>query len=214
VSTRKRWAVLAFLLAAPCGGFQGSRAAEPRVRSNQNVSDILSSRADAPAPVAAPADPSSTLLKLCLWAGGLLLGAVGVIAFRRSRGRSAANPGGEGIDVVGRTMISPRHSVLVLRTSGKRIAVAIAGERVTPLGMWEDPSSGDPMSGAPEAPRKAQGAGGFTIRPEDQEAISAARRFREADLVPYRKQVERLRGFLRGLKDGAEESNPQEDPRV
>jgi hypothetical protein len=62
--------------------------------------------------------------------------------------------------------------------------------------------------GVPSPPR------GFTVRPGDREAISSVRRIPDSELLPYRKQMDRLRGLLRGLHGELEEGDePPEGPR-
>lgn len=191
----------------------GLVAAEARVQPRQSVVDLLGVGPESTLAPAPAVDPSATVLKLGLWAGGIFLAAVGLLVLRRYRKRAGVGILSEGIEVIGRTMISPRHSVLVLRMQGKRVALAIAGDRVTPLGLWDD-STAVSMVAEKSAPVQVpERAGGFTIRPQDREAQDAARRFRDSDLQPYRQQVERLRGLLRGLKSNADEMLNDEEPR-
>ncbi len=156
-----------------------------------------------------------------MWAGGLLVAGFGLLAVRRVRNaKGGARPGGEGIEVVGHAMLSHKHAVFVLRVSGRRLVVGVSGDRMAALGMVGEvgdvdaaapsshaPSShtaGKPAAGShsarPPCDRSAQGQG-FSVRPGDREAVAAARRMHDADLLPYRKQMDRLRGLLRGMRD-------------
>jgi flagellar biogenesis protein FliO len=146
-----------------------------------------------------PSIAGNRLLRVSLWAGGLGLSIFGaVVLFRRRMRGTTRLDGSEGIQVVGRTAISPRHAVVVLRVSNHRLVVGLSGERMTSLGILDDASAESTLREP-----------GFSARPEDHEAVSQARTIKDSDLVPYRQQVDRLRGLLRGVrKDFA-----GEDPR-
>lgn len=197
----KRPALRALAIALlTCGAVHRARAEEVRVRPNQTIADLLGGKARSGESSGSSAgDGSSVAGKLAIWSGVILVGACGLGLLRRAgRRRAASRWSGGGIEVAGRMLLSHRHSVLVLRIGGKRLALGVAGDRLTSLGMWDEPlDSVEPVSESVPEPQKT---GGFTIRPQDREAMSAARSFRDSDFLPYRKQVERLRGLLRGLR--------------
>jgi flagellar biogenesis protein FliO len=174
------------------GGIAGGEG-DP-VAPGQKVAEILSPAADGAA-AGRPREASggSTALRLLLGAGALLaLGAV-ALAARARRTRLGGIPAIEPVDVVGRASLSPRHSVCVVRVAGRRIVLGIAGERMTALAVVEDR--------APEAPAR-----GFTSRLGE----AGRRPAPPADLEPYRKQVDRLRGMLRGPFAGGGQPPPEE----
>jgi len=139
------------------------------------------------------------VVRLSLWAVGLGLFIFGVVVFYRRRARGTARlEGSEGIQVVGRTAISPRHAVIVLRISNRRLVVGLSGDRMTSLGILDD-SSAETSAREP----------GFSARPEDHEAVARARTIKDSDLVPYRQQVDRLRGLLRGVREDFAGEEPQ-----
>ena len=188
-------------------------ADEPRVRPNQTIADLLGEKGR-PAEARGPAPPESSGLagKLAIWAGVLIAGACALGWLRRAgKGRGAPGWNSGGVEVAGRVLLSHKHSVFVLRVGGKRLALGVAGDRLTPLGMWDE-AQDSPLA-TDRAPPAQERTGGFTIRPQDREAMSAASSLRDTDFLPYRKQVERLRGLLRGLRPEENQDSSTEETR-
>lgn len=180
-------------------------AEDTKVRQKQSLSDLLSEKPGShEGQMASSRETSGLAVKVALWSGVLIVGACCLGVVRRASKRPRlqhASPGG--VEVAGRISLSHKHSVFVLRLGGKRLAVGVGGDRITALGIWDE-SPESPALPEHSAPVPAR-TGGFTIRPQDREAMSAAQSFRDTDFLPYRKQVERLRGLLRGLRP---EDNP------
>jgi flagellar biogenesis protein FliO len=212
-------------------------AGDERVRHNQPLSEILGSRGvlDGKAEIGGLAAPEelgrgaassvkeesargvlersrgvastglgeNSLVRLSLWVVGLGLFILVALVFYRRRVKGVPRlEGGEGIQIVGRTAISPRHAVVVLRISNHRLIVGLAGERMTSLGILDDSS----VETVPREP-------GFSARPEDQEAVARARTIKDSDLVPYRQQVDRLRGLLKGVREDFAGEETQEESK-
>ena len=125
--------------------------------------------------------------------------AVAAVLLRRKLGlRTWRTPAGEGLQILGRAALSPRHHVFVLRFSDRKVLVGVSGDRMVPLAVIEDgnphgsrlegviPERGIPERGGPDRGAQERGTG------------SSRRTVIEADLVPYRRQVDRLRELLRG----------------
>jgi flagellar biogenesis protein FliO len=174
--------LLPFLLARPLAA--GGEVVPP----GQKISDLLS-------PAKEPSGASnreagaggSTTFRLLVGAGALLVLGAAVLVARKRRSHFAGALAIEPIDVVGRAALSSKHSIYIVRTAGRRIVLGVAGERMTALAVIED-------RGAEPAPASARG---FTPRVSDALRRPAAKDLPAADLDPYRKQMERLRGMLR-----------------
>jgi hypothetical protein len=127
-----------------------------------------------------------------------------VLAARRRRARFPGAPAVEPIDVVGRAALSSRHSIYIVRAAGRRIVLGVAGERMTALAVIDERAADAPP---PPPPR------GFTSRLGDvTRRLPAKEGPPSAELEPYRKQVDRLRGMLRGPFGGGRDS-PGQDRR-
>ncbi|MBI4602747.1 MAG: flagellar biosynthetic protein FliO [Planctomycetes bacterium] len=188
-------------LAAPAGA-----ADEGRVRQGQPLTELLERKGPAAKASersgAEAQEPGSLATRLALWAAGIV--AMGVLVFaiqsrRRARGTAPGEAGA--VQVVGRALLSHRHAVYVLRVSNRRLVIGVSGDRMTALGAVDD---GAPERPAAEKPERAPGAGprGFSARPGDREAVASARAIDPAELLPYRKQMDRLRGLLREMRGG------------
>ena len=124
---------------------------------------------------------------------------VAAVLLRRKFGsRTWRTPAGEGLQILGRAALSPRHHVFVLRFSDRKVLVGISGDRMVPLAVIEEgnphgsrlegmiPERGVPERAVPERGALERGNG------------SSRRTVIEADLAPYRRQVDRLRELLSG----------------
>jgi flagellar biogenesis protein FliO len=186
-------------------------AEEAKVRAGQTLADLLGQKE--PSAAASRALPSGGEIasKLGLWSGGLVVLVAATVLYRRRRKLIASSrPEGEGVEVVGRVHLSHRHAVFVLRVAGRKLVVGVSGDHMTALGSLDVPASAElPIKAVPStsSEERSTGARGFTVRPGDMEAISAARGIPDADLMPYRKQMDRLRGLLRGLRGDQEDGD-------
>ncbi len=151
-----------------------------------------------------PASAWPALLKLGLAAVAIAGASFGIAWFQRrilSRGaRGGFDPGA--LRVVGRTALSPKHFVWVLEFRGREIVVGGSPDRLTLLAAFERepsrPAESRDEEPAPDRARQGSGEGG-----------GRARRVTARDLLPYRRQVERLRGILRsaeGVPSGEREA--------
>ncbi len=205
--------VFASVLLMVCMALPAS-AEDTKVRQKQSLADLFGENPDSQeGQEASSRETSGLAVKAALWSGVLIAGACCLGVVRRASKRSKvqhASPGG--VEVAGRIFLSHKQSVFVLRLGGKRLAVGVGGDRITPLGIWDE-SPDSPALPEHSAPVPAR-TNGFTIRPEDREGMLAAKAFRDTDFLPYRKQVERLRGLLRGLRPednpgpGLQDTNP------
>jgi flagellar biogenesis protein FliO len=140
----------------------------------------------------------TVFLKLGLGSVSLALAGAGLVFFYRRwlpGGNRAASEGD--LKVVGRVALSPRHLVYLLQAEGRKVVVGVSGDRLTSLAVLEErgraAASPAPPPASPrlDLPASARAFGESTGR-----AVSAA------DLMPYRRQVNRLREMLR--RDGAD----------
>jgi flagellar biogenesis protein FliO len=180
-------AVLSLLAPAWLPGGEG-------VAPGQSVAEVLKS-GSAAASSAAPAvaDAGSRLL---YWTGGLGLTAAAVFVLRRRRARPGSPTGQEAVEVLGRAVLSHKHAVVVVRAAGKRIVVGLGGDSLSALAVIDE--AREAGAGPP--------AQGFSSRLPESTALSATpgpRVIDPADLVPYRRQMERLRNILRSPPDGS-----------
>ena len=163
---------LCLLLGAPCAR-AGERAV---VKPRQTVRELLDSKGSESAPPAA-LGTGSLLLKLVLSVGAIGLLGSGLIFISRKYLSSPASLHSSGdIEVTGRAALSSKHLVFVLRVGERQIVVGVSGDGMSPLAVLGE--SGGRSCQASSAERQMS--------------------FREADLIPYRRQMDRLRGLFRG----------------
>ena len=195
--------LLASLILAPAPSLFGE---EGKVRPKQRLAELLESKekAQGPAPPGSTGrnEPSS---RLGLWAAGVLACAAGWIVLRKARRRGAGISmragvaAAEEIEVVARLPLTHKHAVYVVNACGRRFALGISAEGITLLGaLGGEASAHVPPDALPSA--RAASAHGYSALPEGKEAVSSARLLRDADLAPYRKQMDRIRGLLRGMR--------------
>lgn len=154
----------------------------------------------------APLAPEWTsILKLGLAALAIAGASAGLVwAERRlaARGRGVSAPGG--LRLAGRVALSPKHFVCVLKLGEREVVVGVSPDRLTTLAVFD--REGAAPGARPEAPPRE--------RPAEKapEAASGGglRRLTDGELLPYRRQVERLRGLLRpeGASRAAEGGAP------
>jgi flagellar biogenesis protein FliO len=169
---------LGLVLAAPGAGAGEGDAVKP----GETVKELLDSKEKGSAPAAAFPGTGTLLLKLVLSAGAVGLLGLGLIFVSRKCLRSGMGLSSSGeIEVTGRAALSPKHVVFVLRVDERRIVVGLSGERMYSLAVIGD--------------RGEQGH--HASRPE-REISSSGKAIGEADLMPYRRQMDRLRGLFRG----------------
>jgi flagellar biogenesis protein FliO len=115
---------------------------------------------------------------VCVGAGGVLW------AYRRWGRPTVSAPDSGGLRVAGRVALTAKHLVYELRVGRERILVGVVGDRMCPLGVLVDPPGRDAVS-TPATPQEPRRFAGSTVPVE------------ESDLLPYRRQVNRLRELLR-----------------
>jgi flagellar biogenesis protein FliO len=163
------------------------------VRPGQSVAEILG-REPAAAPASpAPAPGGSSQRGAAILTGVLVLAAAGICLVRRRKAHSASSGDGGSVEIVGRAALSHKHSVCVVRVGDARIVIGLAGDRMSPLAVLEGSSA--PPDRAPA---------GRVGRPPLPELSRG--RLDPDELERYRKQVDRLKGLLRGpLRNAARE---------
>lgn len=159
------------------------------VKPGQTVQEVLDSHGKGAASSRAEFPTTGQLLlRLALTVGSVSLLGFGSLFFLRKwfSQRGTLHSTGE-IEVAGRAALSPKHLVFVLRVADQRIVVGVSGDRMSPLAVVEDGKARRPQAAVPES---AEG-GRKTVG--------------EADLMPYRRQMDRLRGLFRGRFEGNED---------
>jgi flagellar biogenesis protein FliO len=181
-------------------------AGEPRVREKQAITELLGGKPGlAAAPTAAAAPAGAGIIIPGAWQAGTagigvaLLAAVAVI-LRRRRARGTAPHEAGAVQVVGRALLSHRHAVFVLQVSGRRLVVGVAGDRMTALDAFEETATAAAERPEEPAALAAEPHRGYTVRPEDRQALRDRRELDASELRPYRKQMDRLRGMLRDMR--------------
>lgn len=199
---------------------RGLSAEEPRARPDQSVADLLRGQPTSPSSASRPvaSSPGEAALKLGGWAA-LALGAAALVVLLRRRRRISPDLCSGGLAVEGRLALSHKHAVCLLRSGDRHILVGLTPEGMTQLDCWEAGAAAGPEEAGPGGTEKgptesAERRGGFTIRPQDREAMSAARSYRDTDLLAYRPQVERLRGHLRSLRSESLEEPGTEETKA
>jgi flagellar biogenesis protein FliO len=177
---------------APARAADGSRQAEDR--SRESVASLL---ADGPGGTAeADRGGRGILFRMIGWVAAIAVGALAAVRIWK-RMAVTARPGGAdggGLRVVGRTSLTPRHSLYAVRVGNARlIVVGVSGDRISALAEIDDPAQVvalDPSfrtalekAGGPEGPAVREGGGGL-----------------DEKLSSYRSEVQRLREMVRGWR--------------
>jgi len=199
-------------------------AEEPRVRAGQTIADLLNKKgSDGADPAGTPSAERDGAAKLGAWAAALV--ALGGVFFfvRRAKllPRAAFRPA-EGLELAGRIALTPRHSVHLVCGRGRCVWVGVAGDRMVSLGEFSEAARPaaepqatvercEPAESAAAPSETAPSLGGFTIRPQDREAIATARALHDEDLQPYRRQMDRMRDILRGIRPGLDPGTARGD---
>jgi flagellar biogenesis protein FliO len=123
--------------------------------------------------------------------GGLAIAAA--LVWRKHGSRTWRAAAGEGLQVLGRAALSPRHHVFVVRFGDRKVLVGVSGDRMASLAVVEEGSPSGPRLEAAMTERGGPDRGAV-----EREIGCSRRTVSEADLVPYRRQVDRLRDLLRG----------------
>jgi flagellar biogenesis protein FliO len=121
------------------------------------------------------------------WAAVALGAAVAVLIFCRRFSFAGRAAGGTAVvQVIGRTALSPRHSVYLLRIAGRRlVAVGVCGDRMTTLAE---------IDGAGEVEGIVGAAGQPGLAPDENPRADRL----EASAMP---EVGRLRSWLRQARE-------------
>jgi flagellar protein FliO/FliZ len=187
IAVEPRAAGAACILVLVAGGALHAAEGDP-VAPGQRVADILGPAREAARP--APEGTGPGVARLALAAGALLVLGAAAIAVRRRRRMAGVAGSPEPLEIVGCIALSPRHTIYTVRAAGRRIVVGVSGDGMAALAVIEDRSA---EAAAPPPSR------GFSSRlPAEPSRRLDARSAPPIDLDPYRKQVDRLRGILRG----------------
>lgn len=148
-------------------------------------------RAEASRPAPAALEWTS-ILKLGLAALVVAGASAGLVWAQRrlaARGEGASAAGG--LRLAGRVALSPKHFACLLKLGEREVVVGVSPDRLTTLAVFD--REGAAPGGRPEAPSRERPAD----KPPEAASGGGLRRVAEGDLLPYRRQVERLRGLLR-----------------
>jgi flagellar biogenesis protein FliO len=158
---------------------------EPQVKPGQTISELLEPKTH-PVQKAAGAWEGWTLV---IGTAGLMALVCGALFLARRRALGLTKLSAENsLQIVGRAALSPKHVVFVLRVADRQVVVGLSGERMVPLAVLDG------------LPRDKDGA---ESGPQGRIAEPSTRTISASDLMPYRRQVERLRGLLRGKGSNA-----------
>lgn len=151
------------------------------------------------------AGPWIALLKLGLAAAAIAAASAGVVWAQRrilSRGPRRGFAAGT-LRVLARAALSPKHFVWVVEFRDREILVGGSPDRLELLAIFEREPAAPAVAREENSglERSGESLGGPSEKP---------RRIQARDLLPYRRQVERLRGLLRA-GEGAPLS-PREKP--
>ncbi len=129
-------ALLAMIVLAPPAVFGGPD--DERVQPGAKVGELgIDSSVEGERDKDAPS-PFGPFLELV---GGVLIVAVagGLIVFfyRRFAGGAIGLRGSRVVEVLGRTALSPRHAVCLLKVGRRLVLVGVAGDRVAPISVIE-----------------------------------------------------------------------------
>ena len=166
---------------------------EKGVRPGQSISEILARDPAATAASAALAPAASSRHGAVIATGAILLVAAGIGLRGRRKARVEASGAGGAVEIVGRAALGHKHSVCVVRVGETRIVIGLAGDRMSALAVLDGssapPERAPPVRvGRPPLPELPRGR----LDPDEMER--------------YRRQVDRLKGLLRGpLRNAARE---------
>lgn len=112
---------------------------EARVDPGDTLEDLLESKKETGERGPRVESPLGAFWKVVSWTSGVLaVGLVALFLFRRYLGRGGA-VGTTAVEVIGRTALSPRHSVYLIRIARRRlVAVGVCGDRMTTLAELDD----------------------------------------------------------------------------
>lgn len=145
-------------------------------------------------------DARDHALRLGGWMALLsLLGAGTVVLVRRSRSGARGLASQGSLRVLSRALLSPRHQVVLVEAEGRRVLLGVHPEGVTRLLDWTSAptQTRDP---APTAPATEIAA------PRESPGVPAECPLEDSELVPYRRQMQKLRALLHGEAAQGEES--------
>jgi flagellar biogenesis protein FliO len=185
---------------------------------------------------AEPSGIGSMLLRIMAWTLAVLaLGAGAMLVLRKYTPLARNLNAGGAVRVLGRTSLSPKHSVFLLRVSNQKIlVVGVSGDRMVTLGELSDPTA---ILGVDrEFSSALESFGGQwpegEKKPLDQEDLypsriashvePAATRNGDRPTLPYQREVQKIRDLLGSWRsklhgDGDVEvgdRGKQEDPDV
>jgi len=174
-------------LAAPSRGEDSGPART--VKAGQTVESVLEGGPGEASPWGASRPGWGSILKLVLGAACVVvLGLGAIFVARRWIPNATRLAAAGGVQVLGRVPLSPRHFVYVLGIGDRKVVVGVSGDRMAALAVLDDSGAPRPAALSPLRPESSM---------TDKRLAPASKPIEEADLLPYRRQVHRLRELLR-----------------
>ena len=122
------------------GGSQLDAAPQgTRVRLDDTLGDLVGSKPDESRVSNAVTPPLEVFWRLVTWAATILaIGVALLFVYRRFVSVRVSSKGVAAVRVVGRTALSSRHSVYLIRIGGRLVAVGVSGDRMTKLAQLDE----------------------------------------------------------------------------
>ena len=156
----------------------------------------------APESTAAPVTARGMFFRMLGWVAALAVLALAAVRItkRLMPGRVAV-PGAGALRVVGRTALTPRHSIYAVRVGSQRLLlVGVSGDRIAPLSQFDDPAQVlDIDSDFGRTLEREMGEGGPRAETPGREEAGGSQR-EQGGLLAYQREVRRLREIVRGWR--------------
>ena len=148
------------------------------------------------------------------WSMGCVLAAGGLFyVLRRRRSHHLQYSGGNGLRVIERIALSPKHWMCLVRAEHKFLVVGMTPESLTTLAVIEDEAPASRTSDhveasapLPKLPKltKDDSADSYWFRPREESTESRSGTSAwDHELAPYRREVTRLKAMLQQWREGA-----------
>lgn len=192
-------------------GADDASLADPRadgvVRADAPLGSLLGAQDVSSAP-SESLTSGGVIYRLLGWATALaVLGAAGVGIWKRATIESRTSVGGRGVRVVSRTALGPRQQLCLVRVGNERmLLLGVAGDRISALTEFTDPLQILALDGSFAEALKGAGA------PAQASMHKPAPDEPEGVLVPFRRELQRLRGVVSGWRDRLQKRDPVDRP--